>query len=385
MKKWFFVVLIVQVLSQASGQNLFVAKAKKKAYGFIDPAGNWVVSATFEDAEAFSNGYARVKKAGHWSYIDKDAKLVTGFRFDKVYNFDGEVARVGIADEQDRLSYGLIDVTGQWVKKNEFDEIGEFSDNGLALAQAHNGDWGFIDKKGQWVIQPTFGGLHEFHGGLAMARSKGKWGYIDKTGTWVIPAIYNHATSFQEGIASIRTNGGRWILIDMQGKPVGSLVFDVVKPFSDSVTVARVSGAWGVVDRHGRWLVKPKFDYLGSFVDGLCRTRLKRFYWGTIDKAGKWVIQPDFENVLQFSEGICRIKKGTLWGYMEHTGNWIVEPKFQSAGKFHNGYAIVKINGNWGIIDKTGKFTLEPTFDKIRPQADDDETAEGEEAEMNDE
>jgi hypothetical protein len=68
-----------------------------------------------------------VKKFGHWSYIDKDARLATGFRFDKVYNFDGAVARVGVTNEERQVSYGLIDTQGQWIVKPEFDEIGKFA------------------------------------------------------------------------------------------------------------------------------------------------------------------------------------------------------------------------------------------------------------------
>lgn len=113
MKKWFCFILAATALSDVFSQNLFAAKAKG-SYGFIDPTGHWVIPATFEDAEAFNNGYARIKKSGHWSYIDKDKGIVTGFRFDKAYNFEGEVARVGIMDEERRkITYGLINTRGQ--------------------------------------------------------------------------------------------------------------------------------------------------------------------------------------------------------------------------------------------------------------------------------
>jgi hypothetical protein len=39
-------------------------------WGYIDPSGRWVIRPTFDEAEPFLEGAARVEVAGEWRYID---------------------------------------------------------------------------------------------------------------------------------------------------------------------------------------------------------------------------------------------------------------------------------------------------------------------------
>ena len=47
-----------------------------KAWGFIDPAGHFVIEPRFEQARHFSGGYAKVKEVGRWGMIDTAGKWV---------------------------------------------------------------------------------------------------------------------------------------------------------------------------------------------------------------------------------------------------------------------------------------------------------------------
>jgi len=362
-------VFVIAVFANSFGQKLFAAKKDEK-YGYVDVNGNWVISPVFEDAYAFVNGFGRVKRAGRWSYVRKNAAIITPFRFSKVSDFEGDVARVTIFSEKGPSLCGLIDTIGRPVGNAIFRDITKFSEEGLAMAEAANGDWGFIDKKGNWVIQPVFGGLRGFSNGLAMARRKGKWGYIDEKGIWVIEPIYDHVHPFKEGVATVSGKDG-WIMINKKGQRMSSYPFDVIKPFSEGVAVAR-EDRWGVVGTHGGWIIGPSFSYLHSFKGGLARAR-ENLKWGMIDKHGEWVIRPEFRNIQEMSEGIILVQRDMAWGYLDRSGKWIVEPRFQEAGKFLNGSAVVKIRDKWGIIDKTGKFTAEAKFDELRSLLEDEE------------
>ncbi|EAI9641912.1 WG repeat-containing protein, partial [Campylobacter coli] len=53
---------------------------------------------------------------------------------------------------------------------------------------------------------------------------------------------------------------------------------------------------WGFIDRSGKFVIKPKFDSVGKFSEGLAGVKLNGKY-GFIDKSGKFVIEPKFDDI----------------------------------------------------------------------------------------
>ena len=49
---------------------------------------------------------------------------------------------------------------------------------------------------------------------------------------------------------------------------------------------------------------------------------------GYIDKMGSMVIKPQFDAVGRFSEGLAEVKKGGKWGYIDKTGSFVIKPQF---------------------------------------------------------
>lgn len=80
--------------------------------------------------------------------------------------------------------------------------------------------------------------------------------------------------------------------------------------------------------------------------------------WRYIDQTGTVVIKPRFEQVGDFSEGLARVKIGGRWAYLDQTLNIRIEPKFQDARDFSAGLAAVLFEGKWGYIDQKGKFVI---------------------------
>src|SRR3990170_1437960 len=69
------------------------------------------------------------------------------------------------------------------------------------------------------------------------------------------------------------------------------------------------NGKWGFIDKTGKYVINPQFDYVFSFSEGLARVRLGG-KWGFIDKTGKYVINPQFDGADSFSEGLARVMLG---------------------------------------------------------------------------
>lgn len=96
-------------------------------------------------------------------------------------------------------------------------------------------------------------------------------------------------------------------------------------------------------------------------------TFAQEYKWGFIDKNGKWVILPQFDYVEDFSEGLAVVEVGKKIGYVDTTGKMVIPPQFKKTERmgFHEGLAAVEVEGDygkwgWGIgyIDRSGKFVI---------------------------
>jgi len=116
-------------------------------WGFINPKGEFVIAAQFDQAEAFSEGLAKIKK--------------------------GELT-------------GFIDTTGKMVIEPKFHEAQRFS-NGLAPVRMGS-QWGYADRTGKLVIPLGYSQANVFRAGLALIRQGGTARYINASGRFVGPA-----------------------------------------------------------------------------------------------------------------------------------------------------------------------------------------------------
>ena len=72
---------------------------------------------------------------------------------------------------------------------------------------------------------------------------------------------------------------------------------------------------WGVIDKQGKFVIKPQFDDFSSFGDGLSKVQVGD-KWGVIDKSGQFVINPQFDSIWDVSEGLVPVEVDGRWGYI---------------------------------------------------------------------
>jgi hypothetical protein len=99
------------------------------------------------------------------------------------------------------------------------------------------------------------------------------------------------------------------------------------------------SGKYGFVDRTGRIVISPQFDYAGQFSGGLAAVRTE----GTRDDS-VWYV------------------KGGKWGFINRHGVFVIPPRFDGANEFSCGRAAVELDGRWGYIGTAGDFVVPPRF-----------------------
>ena len=158
----------------------------------------------------------------------------------------------------------------------------------------------------------------------------------------------------------------------------------------------------GYIDRNGKWVIKPKFLWVGRFSQGIATVRegtwrqsetycidrtgqrlpadliarhrvgLKVFKRGRLygykDAAtGAVALEPKWDEAAPFSEGLACVSLFKAGGtrYIDMTGHVVIPPNRFSGRSFHNGLAVAarRGTGKWGFIDRRGKFVIEPKYD----------------------
>ncbi len=70
-------------------------------------------------------------------------------------------------------------------------------------------------------------------------------------------------------------------------------------------------------DENVKWFIKPQFDDVWYFSEGLARVR-KKWKYGFTNKEGQIVIPPQFDSTWSFSEGLAAVKKYEKCEFIAH-------------------------------------------------------------------
>ncbi|MGE6361252.1 WG repeat-containing protein [Psychrobacter glacincola] len=106
------------------------------------------------------------------------------------------------------------------------------------------------------------------------------------------------------------------------------IIYDDVRPFSESKAAVEYEGKWGVINDTGELTIPYQFD-----------------------------------EISYFSEGLTPVRKDELWGYIDSSGNTVVPLNYLNAGSFHNGLAVVAKENGYGMINKDNKIIVPTEYD----------------------
>lgn len=280
-----------------------IIKDNKRLYGYMDKKGNVVIKPRFSFARSFSDGVAIVESVGSRYGIIDHIELAGNFQ-------EGFAA----ACEKWGSGWGLIDTSGKWKIKPEFDDIGDVSE-GLCVARSKD-KFGYIDINGRWVIPPSFESAGKFNGGFAHVEKRGKWGFIDRTGKIRISPVYNFVMEgFRGNLATcaINTNKLPNTQVHMQSDESSDKLFVQMR-------------------------AQKNFELLrpGDFL----RPNLK---FGLIDRIGKWVVEPKYDCIQPYSDGMRLVELDGKFGFLSADGREMVPLKYVDAGDYSDGVAIVSM------------------------------------------
>ena len=371
-------------------------------WGYLDTAGKATVPYVYDFVTDPQAGTGLVAINDRWGVRDLRQGVVLPIRFDSLTRFASDLLLVYEAKPHE----GLVDTTGTLRVGLRFAEIGPLSEGLMAVRTGNR--WGFATAGGRVQIPCTYREVRPFRHGYAAVRDGLHWGYIDRRGRPVIPCRYDavgtvsdgyfpvqldgtayflnahgaqrdigtfeRVGSFRYGVAPVR-RGGRWGLIDRTGAPVLRPRYVRIDPF-DEHGLARVrygaqQASWGLIDTLGK-LLTPVGGYTGiaPFVEGLAAFKYKG-KWGFLDTRGRVAIPARYAAVEAFSEGKAAVKRGVHWAYLRRDGSALTAFDFSRCLPFADGRAVVYRHAREsGLIDTTGHFILQPELNRLLDFAD---------------
>lgn len=193
---------------------------------------------------------------------------------------------------------------------------------------------------------------------LSVYCSESKRGYFNAyTGEIAIPAQYRRAWIFSEGLAAVQKNGmigfidhkGNTVIefrFPFHGNPLSEFVFE-----NGRCIVADTTGKCGIIDKAGKWIIKPDYDNISAFEE-----------YAIVSKAGVRM-QMSYDGRIINSFVLDDIKELTFdeqERYENREGEIIIIDKTVKTGLYS-----YRVGGRCGLMDKNCRRLTEPLYEKI--------------------
>lgn len=216
------------------GAKIYMVDDGNYNYGLVSITGDILTSDNLLSPPIFTlDGLAQVQTEDGYAYMDMTGRIVIEeYNAVAISAFTHSYASVKCEDVDGNVYYNIINESGTVVGTDSFDDVGDFSENGLAPA-AKNGEYGFIDSKGEFVIVSQFHFASTFDSnGYAVVGDGDQYAIINETGELMTQYLY-------EECYETRSNE---------------------EPLPFSTFVIRQNGKVGIMNECGESLLDPQYD-----------------------------------------------------------------------------------------------------------------------------
>ena len=153
-----------------------------------------IVSGPYQDAGAYNEQRAVVKKDDKWYLADLQGNILSDGYEQFAMDVQRNSYRNGVAFAQIQEKYVMLNGDGKTVTTQKYQDAKCFLDDTYAAVEI-NGLWGFVDNQGKVVIEPVYEDALSFSNGFAAVKKDGLWGYINLEGKMVISPVFEDAHS----------------------------------------------------------------------------------------------------------------------------------------------------------------------------------------------
>lgn len=330
-------------------------------WGYVSAAGQMAIVPHFDKIVAgFRQGRAIVEMETGQGLIDPSGRFVIEPEYEEIRAISGRGSDLVYRLTRATTQYGLIDTLGLMRLAADYKEIGRVSEGWVGRSQGQT--WGFQNMNTQQMLPDTFFQTGQFMDGLAPAKLLPGWTLIDEQGSIIWPdQYYDELGNISEGVVWSR-QGNMWSLLDLSGKHLFQLN-EAIRAFAFEQGVARVetTEGWGLVDKTGQWVLRPKFQFIHPFQDdGVAIVRMEGF--GLIDRSGHLLTNKSYKSMAEFSDGLALVQDQHGYGFIDLGGKEVIACKLGPTRPFSEGLAVFQEYGKCGYLNVNGDRVIAPKY-----------------------
>ncbi len=345
-------------------------------YGIISKSGKFLIPLKFEGISEIKDSFVEINYDGKWGLMKLNGKTVIEPNYEDILYFKGFVWFK--LDNK----WGLMDLNKRIIIKPTFLEIFSF-ENLNYLKFKFNDKWGVVSFDGKIILNADFDNVKFLSDNYFLVEKDGFKGVVDEKGNVIIPLKYKDIVygsgkfAFFDGSywnykdmkftyleifdnIIIVQNNGFYGIIDTSGKIILNFNYDSLK-FIDGLLFAKKGYFWSIFNKNFERIVEgvDSFEIDEDFVKF---RKLNK--WGLVDKNGKILLNPIYDYIDKLDDnGIFRVLKNGKFGLVRNDGKVLLEPKYPFIYKFYkNVYKLNFENGFDYFIVDTKKSTFEKNF-----------------------
>ena len=202
---------------------------------------------------------------------------------------------------------------------------------------------------------------------------------------------FQNARYFHEGLAAVKLDG-KWGFVDKIGSMVISCKYDYAGSFQDGLAVINTGGTrkledcvregyecigdsnyswqikggkWGFIDKLGNEISLCKYSIVGNFKGGLAIVRSGKL-WGVVDGCGNEVVPCIYNKpILNIGKGIVKVELDGKTDIINITSSIALSCKYDDMGSFSEGLAAIKVGSKWGFVNEMGAIVISCKYDAV--------------------
>ena len=141
---------------------------------------------------------------------------------------------------------------------------------------------------------------------------------------------------------------------------------EILSPYIGLIAPYRYKNLIGFISKEGKIIVKPKYNDILNFNNGLAPVN-ENGKWGFVNKKGVEAIACQFDNAWSFKDGLAGVEKNNKWGFINKSGVSVIDLKYGQVNNFIEGFACVEKNGKYGFINKEGVEVISCEYEAAKP------------------
>jgi hypothetical protein len=326
-----------------------------------------------------------IKVNGKWGFIDTTGKIVIEPKYEWAFAWNNET---GVQVIKLSGKYYLLDTLGNFINKEPFDEVGDFSRPYLKVSEPKinvqkNGKWGFVDTKGNEVIPFVFDAASSFRDGIAKVEKNNETGYIDSTGKFYLLDDYDRINILSAGLIEIEKYNLSGLYSTVDQKKLFEPRYQKMKYLGNDrlLVYDPVASKYVFLNKKGERVFMPdKYYYFitSSEADSIYifSTLKAKNKYGIMNAKGDILVKPklSFDMLYEFRKcgdellAVFSIKNKdniSMWGAINTKGEIVIPAKYNRLSIRTEGGFYVTINGKKGIMDRSEKIILPVIYNSV--------------------